>query len=107
MGHSYEFADDDNWSCIEGLCSTLNKQDSDIWFATNIEIFDYVTAFRRLEYGAEGSLVYNLPHSAYRFGAAEKLIPSPRFQQVIWTDKQVRSSGIILERTEHKKGLYL
>ena len=48
-----------------------------------------------------------LPHSAYRFGAAEKLIPSPRFQQVIWTDKQVRSSGIILERTEHKKGLYL
>lgn len=58
-GHSYEFADDDNWSCIEGLCSTLNKQDSDIWFATNIEIFDYVTAFRRLEYGAEGSLVYN------------------------------------------------
>ena len=29
-GHSYEFADDDNWSCIEGLCSTLNKQGSDL-----------------------------------------------------------------------------
>lgn len=58
-GHSYEFAGDDNWDCMETLCAYLQQHGEDVWFATNIEVFDYVTAFRQLEYGAEGGLVYN------------------------------------------------
>ena len=30
-----------------------------IWYATNIEIYDYVTAFRRLEFSANGKRVHN------------------------------------------------
>lgn len=58
-GHSYEFAGDDNWDRMEELCGYLQEHGSDIWFATNIEICDYVNAFRSLEYGAEATMVYN------------------------------------------------
>lgn len=58
-GHSYEFTGDDNWDRMENLCTYMQEHGSDVWFATNIEICDYITAFRSLEYGAEGSLVYN------------------------------------------------
>lgn len=58
-GHSYEFAGDDNWDRMEELCGYLQEHGSDIWFAANIEICDYVNAFRSLEYGAEATMVYN------------------------------------------------
>ena len=31
----------------------------DIWYATNIEICDYVQAYKSLRYSADGNLVYN------------------------------------------------
>ena len=40
-GHSYEFDGLDNWSLLYDICSTLG-QHSDIWYATNIEIFDKI-----------------------------------------------------------------
>ena len=30
-----------------------------VWFATNIEIYEYVEAYKRLEYFADGKTVYN------------------------------------------------
>ena len=32
---------------------------SDIWYATNMEIYDYLTAIRALEYSADESKVHN------------------------------------------------
>ncbi len=58
-GHSYEFAGDDNWDVIENLCSFMSEHKDQIWFATNSEIYDYVTAFRNLEYSADGQMIYN------------------------------------------------
>ncbi len=58
-GHSYEFAGMNNWEVIENLCAYMHDHGEDVWFATNIEIYDYVTAYRSLEYGAEGNLIYN------------------------------------------------
>lgn len=58
-GHSYEFATQNTWDMIERFCQYMGEHGDDIWFATNIEIYDYVTAFRNLEYSAEGSMVYN------------------------------------------------
>ena len=43
---------------IEEFCDTVSKQD-DIWFATNIEIYDYITAYNSLVMSADGSMVYN------------------------------------------------
>ncbi|MBQ3528200.1 MAG: polysaccharide deacetylase family protein [Clostridia bacterium] len=57
-GHSYEFDRDDNWDHIEDLCLRLAGRD-DIWYATNIEIYDYVEAYRSLRFSANGHMVYN------------------------------------------------
>ena len=57
-GHSYEFDRDDNWDLIETVCEKLAQSD-EIWCATNIEIHDYVEAYGRLVYSADGHRVYN------------------------------------------------
>lgn len=57
-GHSYEFDDDDNWDIIEGLAQKLSGR-QDIWFATNIEIYDYITAYNNLVFSIDGERVFN------------------------------------------------
>lgn len=57
-GHSYEFDNNNNWNRIEEICQKFAASD-EIWFATNIEIYDYVTAYKRLLYSADGHTVYN------------------------------------------------
>ncbi|MCR5209197.1 MAG: polysaccharide deacetylase family protein [Lachnospiraceae bacterium] len=46
-GHSYEFEANDNWEVLENFSATVGGRD-DIWYATNIEIYDYCDAFGRL-----------------------------------------------------------
>lgn len=58
-GHSYEFDRDGNWNTMETLLDFIAGYSDTVWFATNIEIFDYITAFRSLEYGADGNMVFN------------------------------------------------
>lgn len=57
-GHSYEFDNDNNWDRIEKICDLLGDRD-DVWYATNIEIYDYVNAYRSLVISADGRRVYN------------------------------------------------
>lgn len=57
-GHSYEFENDNSWNLIETFCERAGNRD-DIWYATNIEIFDYVRSFKRLRFSASRSFVYN------------------------------------------------
>lgn len=57
-GHSYEFDRDDNWELIEEFCSYISGRE-DIWYATNIEIIDYMKVCRELQFAADGSFVYN------------------------------------------------
>ena len=57
-GHSYEFNDMDNWDLLENVSAKLGGRD-DIWYATNIEIYDYVTAYTSLIRSADGRRVYN------------------------------------------------
>ena len=57
-GHSYEFDNDNNWDRIEKICATLGGRD-DVWYATSIEIYDYVKAYRSLVISADGRRVYN------------------------------------------------
>ncbi len=56
-GHSYEFAPD-KWHIIEEFCEYTGKKD-DIWYATNIEIIDYMDAAKRLQFNAENTWCYN------------------------------------------------
>ena len=57
-GHSFEFERKDNWDHAEEIAERLGGHD-DIWYATNIEICDYVEAYKRLVYSADGSIIYN------------------------------------------------
>ena len=57
-GHSYEFTRHNNWDVIERFCRKMSESD-DVWFATNLEIYNYVEAFKRIIISADGSYVYN------------------------------------------------
>ena len=57
-GHTYEFNNDNNWEVIEEFAEYIGGRD-DIWYATNIEIYDYVTAYKRLETSYEGGIINN------------------------------------------------
>ena len=57
-GHSYEFNNDNNWELLEALCEKLGGKE-DTWYATNIEIYDYVHAYDSLVCSADGTRIYN------------------------------------------------
>jgi peptidoglycan/xylan/chitin deacetylase (PgdA/CDA1 family) len=57
-GHTYEFDNNNNWELIEELFEKATKED-DIWFATNMEIYNYVNDFKSLIYSADGNTIYN------------------------------------------------
>ncbi len=57
-GHSYEFPKDNNWERIEQFCERMSGQE-DVWYATNGEIYDYVSAFNSLVMSADCTRVYN------------------------------------------------
>lgn len=57
-GHSYEFDMKDNWNVIEEFAQTIGAKE-DIWYATNIEIFDYIAAYKQLRFGVDMTMVEN------------------------------------------------
>jgi len=57
-GHSYEFEANNNWHIIEEFARYMEGRE-DIWYATNIEIYDYVDDFNRLQFSVEGTRVRN------------------------------------------------
>ena len=57
-GHTFEFDNDNNWDRIEKLAEYLSGRD-DIWYATNIEICDYVKAYDSLVTSYNGKIIYN------------------------------------------------
>ena len=57
-GHSYEFEDDFGWEVIESFAA-LASGTPDIWFTTKGEVYDYITAWRNLDWSLDGTLVRN------------------------------------------------
>ena len=57
-GHSYEFEENHNWERIEDFAKLLGGR-KEIWYATNIEVHDYVEAYRSLVFSADGRRLYN------------------------------------------------
>ncbi|MGN1095119.1 MAG: polysaccharide deacetylase family protein [Eubacteriales bacterium] len=61
-GHSYEFDNKDapvGWEKFEEMLKKLADHAYDIWFATNIEIVDYVHAIKSIRVSADGKMYYN------------------------------------------------
>lgn len=57
-GHAYEFEEADNWNGIEAFCEKMaNKED--IWYATNMELYNAWHDYMALEYSADGHMIHN------------------------------------------------
>ena len=57
-GHSFEFDINGNWDRIEQLLRKVSGK-ADVWYASNTDIYRYVTAWRRLEFSLDSRYVYN------------------------------------------------
>ncbi len=57
-GHSYEFDNNDNWEVIENFAEYIGGRD-DIWYATNVEIYDYVKAYENLQISIDKNIIHN------------------------------------------------
>ncbi len=57
-GHSYEFEADDNWDVIERFAEFMGGR-NDVWYATNAEVFEYLSAYRQLIFDATCCKIYN------------------------------------------------
>ncbi|MBR5308736.1 MAG: polysaccharide deacetylase family protein [Clostridia bacterium] len=57
-GHSYNFEDWNMWDKIETFCKNAGGH-PDVWYATNIEVFDYVRAQRMVDYAIDKNMAYN------------------------------------------------
>lgn len=57
-GHSYEFDNNDNWEMIEKFAEYAGGH-KHIWYATNIEIYDYVKAYEGLRTSYDKKIIYN------------------------------------------------
>ncbi len=57
-GHSFEFGWQDDWSVIEDFTDKMAGKE-DIWYATNIEICNYIQAVRSQEFSMNGKLMHN------------------------------------------------
>ncbi|MBO5726236.1 MAG: polysaccharide deacetylase family protein [Clostridia bacterium] len=57
-GHSYEFDNNDNWDVIEKFAEYIGGRD-DIWYATNIEVYDYIKAYEQLQTSVDKDIVHN------------------------------------------------
>ena len=53
-----EFDNNDNWEVIEKFAEYIGGRE-DVWYATNIEIYDYVKAYERLETSIDKRIIHN------------------------------------------------
>ena len=57
-GHSKEFEEKHNWNRLTEICERISHK-NDVWYATNMDIYNYVTAYRALEFNVDRTVCYN------------------------------------------------
>ena len=80
-GHSYEFNDNDNWEIIENFCEKVSGKDF-VWYATNIEIVDYVNALRAVRLSQSLDMAYNPTATDVWFWVNGNVVKIPAGQTV-------------------------
>lgn len=75
-GHSFEFPRDDNWDMMEEFCRMVSGR-NDIWYATNIQIVDYMKAAGNLKITIDGNQVYNPAAISIWLRVDERIVEIP------------------------------
>lgn len=57
-GHGHELERNGHWEMMEDFCRLMSGNEK-IWYATNIEIYNYINAQKQLVISADESMVYN------------------------------------------------
>ena len=57
-GHTFELDNENYWEKIEEFIKYVSGKE-DVWYATNIEIYDYVKAYENLQVSVDRKVVYN------------------------------------------------
>ena len=87
-GHSFEFRKNDGWNIMEQFCRKMGNR-QDIWYATNIEIHDYIEAFRQIRSSVNGQRIFNPTSTTlYLQSNGENLILKPGETLVLHTQKR-------------------
>lgn len=72
-GHSFEFDRNDNWEHMDKFLSEVSGLE-DVWYATNIEIKDYIEAFRNLKVSIAEDMIYNPSATPIWIKVGEKVL---------------------------------
>ncbi len=80
-GHSYEFDQDNNWALMEQFCAQMGGRE-DIWYATNMEIVEYMQVCSRLSFFADSSCVYNPSCQSAYLRVGQRIVQVPGGAQV-------------------------
>ncbi|MBT2288699.1 polysaccharide deacetylase family protein [Paenibacillus albidus] len=83
-GHSYEFDNDNNWELMERFCEMAGGHE-EIWYATNIEVVDYMKACEQLRVSAALDFAYNPSVQSVWLEAGGRIIEVPGGQLVEFT----------------------
>jgi len=75
-GHSYEFHDKKDWASLERIFKPLSGK-PDVWYCTNIELFDYEDARQRIVIAANLKTAYNPSAISVTLRAGESLVEIP------------------------------
>ncbi len=75
-GHGFEFHDRNDWEALERIFKPLSGH-ADVWYCTNIELFDYEDARKRMVIAANRKLAYNPSSIPVWLKADGKLILVP------------------------------
>ena len=72
-GHTYEFDRHNNWERFEEFAAKVGNRD-DVWYATNIQVYDYIEGFKRLSFSADSKIVHNPNSFKVWFSADGKIV---------------------------------
>ena len=80
-GHSYEFHDKNDWAGLERIFKPLSGK-TDVWYCTNIELFDYEAARQRIVIAANRASAYNPNGMPVTLKLEDRLFDVPAGQTV-------------------------
>lgn len=80
-GHAYEFHDRNDWEGLERIYKPLSGH-AEVWYCTNIELFDYEEARKRMVIAANRASARNPSGTAVTLKVDDRLVEIPAGQTV-------------------------